>query len=65
MFIGEYDGFDENEFTSASGGKGKVIEFLKNKHNYENIVMIGDGATDLETCPPAVISNFMNVFYFL
>ena len=51
---GEYDGFDENELTSESFGKGKVIEFLKKKHNYKNVIMIGDGATDLETCPPAV-----------
>ncbi len=39
--------------TSASGGKGKVIEFIKNKCNYKNVFMIGDGATDLETSPPA------------
>jgi phosphoserine phosphatase len=39
--------------TSASGGKGKVIELIKNKYNYKNVFMIGDGATDLETSPPA------------
>jgi len=51
---GEYDGFDEAEMTSESGGKGKVIEHLKNRFNYKRVVMIGDGATDLESCPPAV-----------
>ena len=52
---GEYEGFDEEELTSESGGKGKVIEQLKAAHGYKNVIMIGDGATDLETCPPAVI----------
>jgi len=50
---GEYEGFDEEELTSESGGKGKVIEQLKAAHGYKNVIMIGDGATDLETCPPA------------
>ena len=27
---------------------------LKEKHGFKNVVMIGDGATDLEACPPAV-----------
>lgn len=51
---GDYRGFDYSELTSESGGKGKVIEVLKQKYGYQNVVMIGDGATDLETCPPAV-----------
>ena len=53
LIKGEYVGFDEEELTSESGGKGKVIEFLKATHGYKNVVMIGDGATDLESCPPA------------
>ena len=52
--LGEYEGFDENEFTSESGGKGRVIEVLKNQFGYKNVVMIGDGMTDFESCPPAV-----------
>ena len=52
--LGEYAGFDENEFTSETGGKGRAIEHLKTKFGYKNVVMIGDGATDLESCPPAV-----------
>lgn len=48
---GQYTGFDEQEPTSCSGGKPRVMEMLKQKH--ETIVMIGDGATDLEAYPPA------------
>lgn len=55
QMTGEYIGFDEQELTSESGGKAKVIELLKKSHGYKNVVMVGDGATDLETCPPAVI----------
>lgn len=50
---GQYMNFDENEPTSESGGKGRVIENLKKKYRYKNVFMIGDGATDLESCPPA------------
>nr|XP_010970696.1 phosphoserine phosphatase [Camelus bactrianus] len=39
--------------TAESGGKGKVIKLLKEKYHFKNIVMIGDGATDMEACPPA------------
>ena len=52
--IGEYVNFDEEEMTSESGGKGKVIGFLKEKFQYKKVVMIGDGMTDLESCPPGV-----------
>ncbi|CAF0927516.1 unnamed protein product [Brachionus calyciflorus] len=50
---GEYLGFDECEMTSESGGKARVIENLKKLYNYDRVIMIGDGATDLESCPPA------------
>jgi len=46
---GSYAGFDEDEMTSDSGGKGLVIEYLKNKYGYQRLIMIGDGATDMET----------------
>ena len=46
---GSYAGFDEEEMTSDSGGKGRVIEYLKNKYGYQRLIMIGDGATDMET----------------
>ncbi|CAK1580495.1 unnamed protein product [Parnassius mnemosyne] len=53
FFNGEYAGFDEAEPTSRSGGKGLVIRRLKEQHGYQRLVMIGDGATDAEACPPA------------
>ncbi|CAH1098656.1 unnamed protein product [Psylliodes chrysocephalus] len=52
-FSGEFAGFDENEPTSKSGGKALVINHLKNTYNLNKIVLIGDGATDLEASPPA------------
>ena len=45
---GSYAGFDEDEMTSDSGGKGRVIEYLKKQYNYQRLIMIGDGATDME-----------------
>jgi len=50
---GEYAGFDETELTCESGGKGRVIQLLKETHGYNKLIMVGDGATDLESCPPA------------
>ncbi|XP_063973652.1 phosphoserine phosphatase [Diachasmimorpha longicaudata] len=52
-FNGEYAGFDENEPTSRSGGKAIVIKRLQDKHGFNTIVHVGDGATDMEACPPA------------
>ncbi|XP_032462616.1 phosphoserine phosphatase isoform X1 [Phocoena sinus] len=52
-FNGEYAGFDEMQPTAESGGKGKVIKLLKEKFHFKKVVMIGDGATDMEACPPA------------
>lgn len=54
FFSGEYAGFDETQPTAESGGKGKVISMLKEQYGFKTVVMIGDGATDLEACPPAV-----------
>ena len=50
---GSYCGFDEAAFTSRSGGKGVAIAELKKRHGYRPLIMIGDGATDLEARPPA------------
>lgn len=50
---GEYIGFDENELTCESGGKGRVIELLKHKFGYNKVLIIGDGYTDFESSPPA------------
>lgn len=61
LIPGEYAGFDESEPTSRTGGKAIVIDTLKKKHNFKNLVHIGDGATDLEACPPA--DAFIGIFY--
>lgn len=53
IFLGDFAGYDESEPTSQTGGKIKVVHQLKQKFGYTNLVMIGDGMTDLETCPPA------------
>ncbi|KAJ8607761.1 hypothetical protein CTAYLR_008613 [Chrysophaeum taylorii] len=50
---GEYAGFDATEPTASEGGKPKVVEFLKKTRGYDTVVMIGDGATDLQAKPPA------------
>lgn len=52
-FNGDFAGFDENQPTSRSGGKAVVVNLLKENKGYKNLVLIGDGATDLEACPPA------------
>lgn len=52
-YNGEYAGFDTKQPTSRSGGKSVVINQLKEKHGYKNLILIGDGATDLEASPPA------------
>ncbi|XP_014672069.1 PREDICTED: phosphoserine phosphatase-like isoform X1 [Priapulus caudatus] len=48
---GNYTGFDVHEPTSESGGKSRVVDQLRSTHGYNTIVMVGDGATDLETFP--------------
>jgi len=50
---GSYAGFDETAFTSRSGGKGSAISDLKRRFGYAPLIMVGDGATDLEARPPA------------
>lgn len=50
---GSYAGFDANMLTSMQDGKARIIDRLKRTKHYKNLVMIGDGVTDLEACPPA------------
>lgn len=52
---GRYCGFDTMKPTSDSGrinfGKAAVCSRLKNEKTYQNLVMVGDGITDLEASP--------------
>lgn len=50
---GNYVGFDPNELTSADMGKPKALAHIKEAHNYQTMVMVGDGATDAQAKPPA------------
>lgn len=50
---GRYSGFDAEEPTSRDGGKPAVLRSLAREHGYKTMVMIGDGATDLQARPPA------------
>lgn len=35
FLLGHYNGFDENEPTSDSGGKTRVLKLLKEKYGYK------------------------------
>lgn len=50
---GTYTGFDANEPTSQDMGKPRALEMIASKYGYENMVMVGDGATDAQAKPPA------------
>ena len=39
-----------------------MIKLLKEKFHFKKIIMVGDGATDMEACPPAVCINGANFF---
>ncbi|BBN01816.1 phosphoserine phosphatase [Marchantia polymorpha subsp. ruderalis] len=56
---GEFTGFDATEPTSRSGGKAKVIEKIKAEFGYTKLIMIGDGATDLEARRPGGADMFI------
>ena len=45
---GLYAGFDAEEFTSRAGGKAEAIRYLKARDGFQTLVMVGDGATDME-----------------
>ncbi|KAG8090093.1 hypothetical protein GUJ93_ZPchr0011g27269 [Zizania palustris] len=47
---GEYAGFDPTEPTSRSGGKALAVQQIRQDNGYKTLIMIGDGATDLEVC---------------
>jgi phosphoserine phosphatase len=45
---GSYKGFDPEEPTCRDGGKQRVIQQLIDYHGYKSVIMIGDGATDMQ-----------------
>jgi phosphoserine phosphatase len=57
--LGEFTGFDATEPTSRSGGKALAIDKIKKEHGYQTLVMIGDGATDLEARRPGGADLFI------
>jgi len=56
---GSYAGFDDTEFTSRSGGKPAALRHIKQVASLESIVMVGDGATDLEARQEGVADLFI------
>ncbi|KAM7279235.1 hypothetical protein ACFE04_006369 [Oxalis oulophora] len=56
---GEFVGFDANEPTSRSGGKAVAVQQLRKARGYKALVMIGDGATDLEARKPGGADMFI------
>jgi phosphoserine phosphatase len=45
---GNYTGFNENSPTARARGKNVVTQMLRKEHNASEVVMVGDGASDLE-----------------
>ncbi|XP_020579689.1 phosphoserine phosphatase, chloroplastic [Phalaenopsis equestris] len=56
---GEFLGFDPTEFTSRSGGKAVAVQHIRKVHGYKSLIMIGDGATDLEARMPGGADLFI------
>lgn len=48
---GAYTGFDSSFPTTRSGGKPEIIRSLRAQLAPDRVVMVGDGASDLETLP--------------
>ncbi|KAE8720477.1 Phosphoserine phosphatase [Hibiscus syriacus] len=56
---GEFLGFDAKEPTSRSGGKATAVQQIRKVKGYKALVMIGDGATDLEARKPGGADLFI------
>ena len=56
---GNYAGFDPNEPTSADMGKPKAVGQIKAEHGYNTVVMVGDGATDMQAKLPGAADSFI------
>ncbi|KAL6494311.1 hypothetical protein OROGR_031111 [Orobanche gracilis] len=57
--FGDFSGFDTNEPTSRSGGKATAVQHIRKVRRYKSLVMIGDGATDLEARHPGGADLFI------
>ena len=56
---GQYAGFDKTAFTCRSGGKAAATEHIRTLGAHAPLVMIGDGATDLEARRPGGADIFI------
>lgn len=56
---GSYAGFDEDEFTSRSGGKAEAVRHLRARDGLRRVVMVGDGMTDVEARQPGGADVFV------
>lgn len=45
--------YDAEQPTSWAGGKAVVVQQLKDELGLTSVVMVGDGATDMQAKPPA------------
>lgn len=56
---GAYRDFDREAYTCRSGGKPTALKAIKEANGYGTVVMIGDGATDLEARQPGAADAFI------
>jgi len=56
---GNYAGFDPEEETSADMGKPKAVKKIRSEHGYKTVVMVGDGATDMQAKTPGAADSFI------
>jgi phosphoserine phosphatase len=54
--------YDADQPTSRDGGKAKVVQQLKDELGLTSIVMVGDGATDMQAKPPA--DAFIGIVFY-
>ncbi|KAI3791494.1 hypothetical protein L2E82_05266 [Cichorium intybus] len=52
-------GFRQMINPVASGGKPTAIELIRKTHEYKTVIMIGEGATDLEARKPGCVDLFI------
>lgn len=60
---GDYLGYDETYPTTRDGGKPEIISQLRKEHSPDHLIMVGDGASDLETLP--LVDHFIGYFGYV